>query len=122
LVDNNVKSIKLNGALHYRITDKVTAIIHGNYGNATTLYSGDNRIALSGFHIFQGKTELKGDNFLLRGYTTRQNSGNTYDTRFLAIHLNRSIKSDEKLFRDYRNAYTGALFTGGSILLYFLFD
>jgi len=122
LVDNNVKSIKLNGALHYRITDKVTAIIHGNYGNATTLYTGDNRIALSGFHIFQGKTELKGDNFLLRGYTTRQNSGNTYDTRFLAIHLNRSIKSDEKWFRDYRNAYTGALFTGGSILLYFLFD
>ncbi len=107
LVDNKVKNLKLGTAVHYKITDKMTAVLSGHYGLATTAYTGDNRIALSNFGIFQAKTELQGDHLLLRAYTTRQYSGDTYDTRFLAMHLNRYAKSDEQWFREYENAYLG---------------
>lgn len=107
LVDNNVKSLKFSGSLHYKLGEKTTAIIHGNYGNATTVYTGDNRISLSGFQIFQGKAEIKGSNFMIRGYGTKQQSGNTYDTRYLAYNLNRQYSSDKQWFFDYYNAYAG---------------
>lgn len=109
LVDNGVKSIKVNAAVHYRITDNVTAILQANFGNATTVYTADNRIALSNFNVYQGKAELVGDHFLFRGYTTQQNTGDTYDSRYLAIHLNEAYASDEQWFKDYYDAYSNRL-------------
>ena len=109
LVDNGVKSIKLNAAVHYRINNNITAILQGNYGNATTVYTGDNRISLGNFQVYQGKAEIKGNNFLLRGYTTQQNTGKTYDSRYLAVHLNETAASNEKWFQDYYDAYSNRL-------------
>lgn len=107
LVDNDVKNLKLNGSLHYRFTPKIIAKLHGNFGNATTVYTGDNRTSLSDFKIYQGKAELQGEHFTLRGYTTVQNSGNSYDAKFLAVNLNKLASSDEQWFHEYYNAYTG---------------
>ena len=107
LVDNEVENLKLSGALHYKINPKITAVLHGNFGSATTAYTGDNRISLSGFKIFQGKAELQGEHFLIRGYSSQQNSGNSYDAKFLAIHLNEKWSKSEDWFRDYYNAYKG---------------
>ncbi len=108
LINNDANNFKLNGALHYRLTPKITAIVHGNFGQATTAYTGDNRISLSDFKIYQGKTELQGEHFLLRGYASLQNSGNSYDAKFLAVHLNNRVESDEVWFKNYYNAYKGA--------------
>ena len=107
LVDNNVNNLKLNGAIHVKITPKTTAIIHGNFGSASTVYTGDNRTSLSGFKIYQGKAELKGEHFMVRGYSSVQNSGNSYDAKFLAVHLNNLAASDQSWFHDYYNAYKG---------------
>jgi len=115
LVDNGVFSLKLGGSLHYRINEKTTAIFQGNYGNATTVYTEENRTALSDFTIYQGKIEINSDRFLLRGYSTQQRTGKTYDAKYLAVHLNNSWKSDEQWFRDYQNAYTGKIFIYGVI-------
>lgn len=107
LVNNDVNNLKLNGALHYKITPKTTAILHANYGSATTVYTGDNRTSLSGFKIYQGKAELKGEHFMVRGYSSFQNSGNSYDAKFLAVHLNNLATTNESWFHDYYNAYKG---------------
>ena len=107
LIDNNVENFKLNGSLHFKLNENTTAILHGNYGSATTAYTGDNRTSLSGFKIFQGKAELQGEHFMLRGYTSIQNSGNSYDAKFLAVNLNNLTKSDEDWFHEYYHAYTG---------------
>ncbi len=107
LIDNESKNLKLNGAIHYRISEKITAVLHGNYGLATTAYTGDNRISLSDFAIYQWKTELQGEHFMVRGYTSMQNSGNSFDARFLAVNLNLRAQSDERWFKDYYYAYIG---------------
>jgi iron complex outermembrane recepter protein len=107
LVDNKVENIKLSGAVHYRLTPKTMAIIQGNFGQATTAYTGDNRISLSGFKIYQGKAELQGEHFLLRAYSSVQDAGNSFDAKFLAVHLNNQTTSDEQWFHEYYHAYTG---------------
>ena len=109
LIDNQAKNLKLSGALHYRLNSKITAIVHGNYGLATTAYTGDNRVSLSDFKIYQGKAELQGEHFMIRGYSSVQNSGNSYDAKFLAVNLNNIVRKDEDWFRDYYNAYVGNL-------------
>ena len=107
LVDNELNNLKISGSVHYRITPKTTAILFGNYGTASTVYTGDNRTSLSGFKIYQGKAELKGEHFLLRGYSSVQNSGNSYDAKFLAVHLNNANTTDQQWFHDYYYAYKG---------------
>lgn len=108
LVDNKVDNLKLSGAIHYKLSNKIKAILHGNFGSATTIYTGDNRTSLAGFKIYQGKAELQGEHFMVRGYTSLQNSGNSFDAKFLAVHLNTQAKSDEDWFREYYLAYRGA--------------
>lgn len=108
LVDNEVENLKLNGSLHFKVNPKITAVLHGNYGSATTVYTGDNRTSLSGFKIYQGKAELQGEHFLIRGYSTLQNSGNSYDSKFLAVHLNEKWATNEDWFHDYYHAYKGS--------------
>jgi iron complex outermembrane recepter protein len=113
LVDYNVKNIKLDAALHYRINDKVEAILHSKYGAGTTVYQGANRYSLANFNMQQHKLEFKGSNFFLRGYATLERSGDSYDSRFLAWNLNRTWKSDAQWFQEYAMGY-GAALQGGA--------
>ncbi|WP_163323107.1 TonB-dependent receptor [Draconibacterium mangrovi] len=108
LVDNKLENLKMSGSLHYKITPDIRAILHGNFGQASTVYTGDNRTSLSDFKIYQGKAELSGAHFLVRGYSSFQDAGNSYDAKFLAVHLNELSKSDEDWFHDYYNAYKGS--------------
>jgi len=109
LINNQVYSLKFGGALHYKLNDRARIILEGNYGKATTAYTEDNRISLSDFEIYQGKIEINSNHLLFRAYGTQQNTGLTYDSKYLAYHLNNAWKSDEDWFRDYYNAYRGAL-------------
>jgi len=107
LIDDEVENLKLNASVHFKINETTRAVLHGNYGSASTAYTGDNRTSLSGFEIYQGKAELIGEHFMLRGYSSIQNSGNSYDAKFLAVNLNSQVKSDEDWFHEYYHAYTG---------------
>jgi iron complex outermembrane recepter protein len=107
LVDNHSENFKASGSLHYKLRDGITAVLHGNFGTATTVYTGDNRISLSGFKIWQAKAEVTGGHFMIRGYSTFQHSGDSYDAKFLAVHLNQYARSDENWFHDYYHAFSG---------------
>jgi hypothetical protein len=66
----------------------------------------------------QHKLEVAGDNFFVRGYITDEDAGDSYDTRFAAININRSWKSDTQWFTEYAGAYVqtyvGTIMAGGS--------
>ncbi|HEX4851504.1 MAG TPA: carboxypeptidase-like regulatory domain-containing protein, partial [Puia sp.] len=123
LVDYNTKSLKLGLALHYKITDNVEAILQGNYGSGTTVYTGSDRYSLRNFNIGQYKLELRGRNFFLRGYTTQERSGQAYNATALGTLLNEaynpSVTYDPVTgqvnggwFSDYAMGYYGALLAG----------
>ena len=107
LVEYDIENFKLNAAIHYKINEKTTAILYGNFGSATTMYSGDNRISLRDFSIYQYKAEAQGERWMFRAYVTRQNSGNSYDAGLLATRLLRSAKPDDAWFNHFQVAYNG---------------
>jgi len=112
LVDYNTKSLKVNGAVHYRLTDKVELIGQVNYGFGTTVYTGNGRYSLRDFSLAQGKLELRGDNFTLRAYTTQERSGKSYTAGLASIFLNEAWKPSTTWFGQYVGAYVQARSAG----------
>jgi len=88
LVDYRTKNFKGTAALHYRISDNVEAILQGNYGSGTTVYTGSDRYSLRNFNIGQYKAEVRGKRFYARIYTTQERSGEAYNATALGTLLN----------------------------------
>ncbi|MFT2008100.1 TonB-dependent receptor [Pontibacter sp. 13R65] len=107
MVDYNTYSLKADAALHYRLSEGTEAIYHYKIGSGTSVYQGANRYAIKNFRLQQHKLELKGTHFFVRAYATLENSGDSYDSRFLALNLNRAWKSDLQWFQEYAVAYLG---------------
>ena len=108
LADYGTKSLKLNAALHYRINDRVEAIIQGNYGYGTTVYTGADRYSIANFKLGQYKAELKGANWFLRGYTTQERSGDAFAVGIAAQGINEAWKPSSLWFPQYVGAFAQA--------------
>ncbi|WP_424961580.1 TonB-dependent receptor [Ekhidna sp.] len=107
-VDNTTESLKLGGALHYRLSDKIEALAQVNWGQGSSVYTANDRFILDNFSIWTGKLELRGDNFFVRGYTTQENAGDTYAANTIA-----SLINQRRYLPVYFGAYTDFL-TGGN--------
>lgn len=111
LMSNEAKSVKFNGALHYRPlgNDRVEIIWNSKFGRGNTIYQGQNRYNLANFFMEQHKLEVKGKNFFVRGYYAGEDAGDSYDTRFAAININNKWKSNADWFGQYAAAYLGVV-------------
>ncbi|MGB1041853.1 MAG: TonB-dependent receptor [Tenacibaculum sp.] len=109
LMDNEAKSMKFGMSLNYRPlgNDRLEIIWNSKYGRGNTIYQGQSRYNIKNFFMEQHKLEFKGKNFFVRGYLTSEDAGDSYDTRFAAININRQWKSDEAWFQEYAGAYLG---------------
>lgn len=106
-VDNTTESLKLGGAFHYRLNDKIEAIAQMNWGQGSSVYTANDRFILDNFSIWTGKLELRGDNFYVRGYTTQENAGDTYAANTIA-----SLINQQYYLTPYFQTYAGAISTG----------
>ncbi len=107
LMNYNSHYVKLDGALHYRITDKVEASYVYKYSLSDAVLHSANRYSLKDLELSQQKIQLTAPNFFFRAYTNGESSGKTYDSRFLAINMNNAWKSNDQWFTDYAYAYLG---------------
>jgi iron complex outermembrane receptor protein len=94
LMNYDVYSLKLNGALHYKINNDIEAIYQYNYGRGTASYTGSSRFDLNNFVLQTHRLELKGSNFFIRSYVVGENSHDSYNTRSLAQFINRDWVKD----------------------------
>ncbi|QXU42404.1 TonB-dependent receptor [Pedobacter sp. D749] len=108
LVDYNTKSLKASGALYYNISSTVQATLQANWGTGTSVYTGSDRYSLRNFNIGQYKLELKGEDFMLRGYTTQERSGDSYISSILGSYINEKSKISQAWFPEYVGNYVGA--------------
>ncbi|WP_370086576.1 TonB-dependent receptor [Ekhidna sp.] len=106
-VDNTTESLKLGGAFHYRLNDKIEAIAQMNWGRGSSVYTANDRFILDNFSIWTGKLELRGDNFFVRGYTTQEDAGDTYAANTFA-----SLINQRRYLPAYFQTYAGAIATG----------
>ncbi|MGB5508189.1 TonB-dependent receptor [Robiginitalea sp.] len=109
LLNYNAQSVKTDFSLHYRpFANDFEIIYNGRVGRGNTIYQGANRYAIRDFTLQQHRVEVRNKNFFVRGYITSENSGNSYDTRFAAINVNRRWKGDTQWFTDYAQTFIGA--------------
>ncbi len=92
IIAPETKNIKVTGALHYRINDKLEAILMGNWSTGNTVYTDDNRYSLKGIKIAQYKAELKHKRWFLRSYTTQEDAGEAHSATIAAQYLNEAWK------------------------------
>ncbi|MDB4292004.1 TonB-dependent receptor [Maribacter sp.] len=118
LTNYDAQSVKFDGTMVYRpFANDFEIIYNGRVGRGNTIYQGANRYAIKNFILQQHKLEIRNKNFFLRGYTTIENSGDSYDTRFAAIQVNRAWKGDTQWFTDYARTFIGAKLGVGSGVL-----
>jgi outer membrane receptor protein involved in Fe transport len=113
LANYGTKSLKLNAALHWRLNDRVEAIIQGNYGFGTTVYTGSDRYSIANFKLGQYKAELRGSNWYVRAYTTQERSGDAFAVGIAAQGVNEAWKTSQQWFGEYVGAYAQAV-SGGA--------
>ncbi len=94
LTDYKVDNLKLNAALHYRISDNLEAIYQYNFGKGTANYTGSSRFSINNFTLQQHRLELKGSQFFIRAYTTIENSHDSYNPRTLGQKVNQEWVQD----------------------------
>ncbi len=114
LTDNKASNTKIDFSLHLRPfgDEKLEVIWQSKFGFGNAVYQGANRYYLNNFFMQQHKLEFKGKNFFLRGYTTTEDGGNSYDMLFTGININRKWKSDSQWFGEYAGAYIQSTLAG----------
>jgi iron complex outermembrane recepter protein len=117
LTDYRAKSGKADFSLNYKpFGNDIEVVWRSKIGFGNTIYQGANRYQLKNFRIQQHKLEIRGDNFFVRGYSTSEVAGDSYDMRFTGINMNKVGASD--WFGTYAGAYVqgaaGVLAGGGN--------
>ena len=111
LIDNFTESIKVGGAVHYRINDQTEVLAQYNFGTGNSVFTAtDDRFVLDDFAIHTAKAELRGQNFFLRAYRTYENSGDTYAANTLA-----SLINAQTTIPRYVETFAGSRIQGSSV-------
>ena len=119
LIDPITKNIKLSGALHYKLSSQLEAILMGYWATGNTVYTGNNRYALKDVKIGQYKLELKSPNWFIRSYTTQEDAGQAYSATVAAQRLNEAWKPSldgSNIAGSWYPQYTGAFAQGAAAI------
>ena len=86
--NRDANSIKADGALHYRVTDKIEALYNYRFGGGSSIYQGTEKYVLRNFTQQFHKLEVKGENFFVRAYQTATDAGDSYNLSALGAYAN----------------------------------
>lgn len=92
LVDYTSLNAKFTAGLHYKITEAIEASWNTYWGTGTTVYTGADRYSLRNFKMAQHKLEFKHNNWFVRGYTTQENAGESYNATVLGRLMQEAFK------------------------------
>jgi outer membrane receptor protein involved in Fe transport len=106
LVDYNTLNGKITAALHYKITPGIEASWNTYFGTGTTVYTGADRYSLRNLKIAQHKLEVRAKNWFIRGYTTQENAGESYNATALGAFLNEAYRPSTQWFPLYIGTFS----------------
>ncbi|MFT3679310.1 MAG: TonB-dependent receptor [Ferruginibacter sp.] len=114
VINPNTISFKLSGALHYKITPGIEAILAGHWGTGNTVYTGSDRYSLRNLKIGQYKLELNSKNWLVRAYTTQEDAGESYNATATVGRVIGAVNPYETWLGIYGPTYIGARLGGAT--------
>ena len=113
LIDPNTVNFKMGGSLNYKINSKTEAILSGFWGTGNSVYTGTDRYSLLDLKMGQAKLEVNSKNWLVRAYTTQENSGNSYNLTATTSYFNELWKPTQVWLPEYIAGYMNGRVNGG---------
>lgn len=109
LVKPIVDNLKFDAALHYKLSDHAELSYDYRIGKMDGVFQRGNKIQLDNVVVQNHKVELKGDNFLIRAYVSKENTGDSYNVKPTADNLDLASGGSSsawgKKYKDALNAY-----------------
>jgi hypothetical protein len=105
IANNNTQLRNLNTAIIYRPSPDVEVEVGSRLGSGTTVLQATDRFQIEDFLYHQHYGEVRGEHWFARAYASFEDAGNSYDTRFAGIGVERAWKSDNQWFAQYLFAY-----------------
>ncbi|MBS1610857.1 MAG: carboxypeptidase-like regulatory domain-containing protein [Bacteroidetes bacterium] len=87
LVSPKVSNLKFDAAVHYRITNNAELSYSYRVGQMDGVFQRGNKIRLDNVIVQNHHLEFKGSNYVIRGYVSLENTGNSYNVKPLADNL-----------------------------------
>ena len=117
LVDPKVNNLKLDAALHYRFTPSTELSYSYRVGKVDGVFQRGNKVKLDNVVVQNHSLELKSNNFSVKAYVSRENSGDSYNVKPLADNMDLYTGGSASVWGNkYRNALTSfAASHGGSL-------
>jgi iron complex outermembrane receptor protein len=116
LVNPTVKNIKFDGALHYKINEKTEISYKYRYGLMDGVFQRGNKIQLHNATLQNHALELKGEGFVIKAYTSIENTGQSYNLKPLADNLDLTFKTNKDWSAAYKNTLQTAINNGADIV------
>ena len=87
LVDPKVDNLKLDAALHYKLNSNAQLSYSYRFGKMDGLFQRGNKIKLDNVIVQNHQLEFRSKNITAKVYTSRENSGDSYNVKPLADNL-----------------------------------
>ena len=115
VVNYDAQNIKTSLSMYYKFNSRLTGKFGGGWASGQAVYSAQNRFSISDFQMYNLQTELKHDNWFLRYWYVKENSGDAYDAGGAAALVNEAWKPSEIWYQDYVGALLQSLLLGGTV-------
>jgi iron complex outermembrane receptor protein len=87
LVSPQVSNLKFDAALHYRVSEKAELSYSYRYGQMDGVFQRGNKIRLQNVVVQNHHLQLKGSNYIIHGYVSLENTGDSYNVKPLADNM-----------------------------------
>jgi iron complex outermembrane receptor protein len=87
LVNPEVKNIKFDASVHYKLSDKAEISYAYRVGQMDGVFQRGNKVRLDGMRVQNHNLEIKGSNYVIRSYVSLENTRNSYNVKPLADNM-----------------------------------
>jgi outer membrane receptor protein involved in Fe transport len=115
LTNYNSKLLHADASLVYKISDSTRISYTYRVGEMDGIITRYNRLKFDNFVVQQHEVEFKSPSFSFRSYINTENSGDSYNIRFLADGLNTAASTNANWNTNYIAAYNAAIAVGQSV-------
>lgn len=107
IVDDKIGNIKVQGSLHYRPAPGLEVIYSGSFVEVDLVLHHTTTYPFVSIQQYLNRLELKGEDFFLRGYYTRENANDAYSMLATGAFIQEGLKSSALWSADYGAAHRG---------------
>lgn len=116
LVSPKVDNAKIDAAVHYKLNENAELSYSYRWGKMDGVFQRGNKIQLDNVRVQNHHVELKGSNYVIRGYVSLENTGDSYNVKPTADNMDLySGGSNNAWATKYKNALNAYITSNGAL-------